>query len=199
MVAVAVAAAASAYYVVAVLPAAQSLSTTLSMGQTSTTTQTTASSVSSSSIGGMMSTVSPSSTTSSSMASSTSSSTQSSVQSSSREAANLTMPSGRVSHKLGGADVAATCGPTMPSQGASYLVVTNSGTAPAEIKAITFSYVEMMTSSGAPTGQCTVGVGATEYITLTGVGADPATAGGLFTVALSWGTSGYSSLEGTFV
>jgi hypothetical protein len=87
----------------------------------------------------------------------------------------------------------------MPAQGASYLAVSNTGTAPAEIKAITFSYVEMMTSSGAPTSSCTVGVGATEYITLTGIGADPATAGTLFSVSISWGSSGYTSVAGTFV
>jgi hypothetical protein len=78
-------------------------------------------------------------------------------------------------------------------------VVSNTGTAPGEIKGITFSYVEMMTSSGAPSNSCTVGVGATEYITLNGVGADPATAGALFSVSISWGSSGYTSLAGTFV
>jgi len=111
----------------------------------------------------------------------------------------LTIVSSRVSHTLAGIDVAATCGTVMPVQGASYLVVSNTGTAPAEIKSITFSYVEMMTSSGAPTSSCTVGVGATEYVTLKGIGADPATAGELFNVSLSWGSGGYSSLEGTFV
>jgi sorbitol-specific phosphotransferase system component IIA len=111
----------------------------------------------------------------------------------------LTIVSGRVSHKLSGADVAATCGLALPAQGASYIVVTNHGTAPADISRITFSYVEMMTSSGAPTGACTVGVGGTEYITLTGIGADPASAGELFNVSLSWSGNGYASLQGTFV
>src|SRR5438552_4938821 len=134
----------------------------------------------------MTSTISPSSTTSSSTTSSSaSSSTRGSAQSSSRLAANLTIASGRVSHTLGGTDVAATCGLVMPEQSASYLVVSNTGTAPAEIKGITFSYVEMMTSSGTPTGSCTVAVNATEYITLKGVGADPATSGELFTVSIS--------------
>jgi hypothetical protein len=111
----------------------------------------------------------------------------------------LTIVSGRVSHTLGGTDVAATCGLSMPAQGASYLVVSNTGTVPVEIKGITFSYVEMMTSSGAPTSSCTVGVGATAYITLKGIGAEPATAGALFSVSISWGSSGYTSLAGTFV
>jgi hypothetical protein len=128
----------------------------------------------------------------------TSSSTKSSAQSSANQAAKLQIVAGHVSHTLGGADLAATCSLTMPAQGASYLEVTNNGTAPAEINTIAFSYVEMAMSSGAPTGACVVGAGATEYITLTGIGMDAATAGAPFTLTLIGSNGGSANFEGAF-
>jgi hypothetical protein len=121
-----------------------------------------------------------------------------STQSSSRQAAHLRIISARVSHALSGAPVAATCGPVMPAQGASYVVVTNDGTAANTIKGITFSYVEMMSRSGAPTGACVVGAGATEYITLTGVGEDPATAGEPFSILLNSSSGELANFQGAF-
>ncbi len=86
----------------------------------------------------------------------------------------------------------------MPAPGASYLQVTNNGTAAADVTGISISYVEMMTSSGAPSNDCLVGVGATEYITLTGVGADPTDAGIPYTLTIIATTGAYANANGTF-
>jgi hypothetical protein len=187
IVAVAVGAGASVYYLGVVLPAGRTIATDTMMSTLSTSslmpsTKTT---------DNMMSTVS------SSVAASSSS--KSSAQSSSSQAAKLHIVALHVSHTLSGATVAATCAPTTPAQGASYLKVTNNGTAPAEIVGISFNYVEMMTESGAPTGTCTVAAGATEYITLRGIGEDPATAGQLFTVSITGNNGGWAYLDGSFV
>jgi hypothetical protein len=86
----------------------------------------------------------------------------------------------------------------MPPSGTSFLQVTNNGTAAAEVTGISISYVEMMTSSGAPSNNCVVGVGATEYVTLTGVGADPATPGTPYSLTLIATNGAYANANGTF-
>jgi hypothetical protein len=86
----------------------------------------------------------------------------------------------------------------MPASGASYIKVTNNGTVSAVITSISISYVEMMTSTGSTSNDCPVGIGATEYITLTGVGADPATAGLPYTLSVIATNGGYANLSGTF-
>ncbi len=128
-----------------------------------------------------------------------SSSSQTSAQSSSSgQAANLQIVAARVSHAVAGTPVAGTCSGTMPPAGASYIEVTNNGTASASINKIVFDYVEMMTESGAPTGACVVAAGATEYITLTGVGVDTANAGEAFTVSVFPSSGSFVYLQGAF-
>ena len=94
--------------------------------------------------------------------------------------------------------MAASCGPSAPVQGASYLQVANNGTVSATIMTIAFNYVDMVTSTGAPSGNCVIAAGTTTYITLTGIGTDPATAGEPFNVSLT-GTNGeFTNVDGTF-
>jgi len=66
------------------------------------------------------------------------------------------------------------------------------------VSRIDISYVEMMTSSGSPIGSCTIAVGTTEYITLSGVGSDPANAGAQFVLSLITADGGYASVDGAF-
>jgi hypothetical protein len=128
----------------------------------------------------------------------TSSSTNSSSQSSPGETASLQIAADHVSPGLSGAAVDATCGLAMPAQGASYLEVTNNGTAPTVIDRISFNYALMAMGSGVPMGDCAVAVGATVYITLTGIGMNMATAGETFTVELSGSNGGFVSAGGKF-
>jgi len=90
----------------------------------------------------------------------------------------------------------------MPAQGASYLEVTNNGTAPSVINNISFSYMQVMETpiweTGGPTGACTLGPGATDYITLTGVGVDLAAEGEAFWVTVMGNNGGFAYIIGAF-
>lgn len=114
--------------------------------------------------------------------------------------ANLSIVAAHVSHSLEMMTVGATCAASPPQQGASYVEVRNSGTAPSNITSISFSYVDMadVTDTGTPTGGCTVGPGATEYVTVTGVGVNVATAGEMFTVSVSGSNGGFTYAGGSF-
>jgi hypothetical protein len=116
------------------------------------------------------------------------------------QGAQLEIPASYVSHSLNGDSVAATCGPTMPAAGASYLEVANTGTAPSTIDTISFSYIDMttVTDSGAPTGACTVAAGAIEYVTLMGVGVNVASVGEQFTVSVIGNNGGFANISGVF-
>lgn len=127
-------------------------------------------------------------------------STQSGAQSTSGQAAQLGIPASYVSHLLNGDSVAATCGTAMPAPGASYLEVTNTGTAPSVINTISFSYIDMstVTDSGAPSGVCSVAAGATVYITVTGIGVNVAGAGESFSVSVIGTNGGFANISGVF-
>src|ERR1700730_15781221 len=112
-----------------ILPSTTTMIPTVSQSSTTSSSMTSSASTSS-----MMSSTSTSSMMSSTSTSSMmSSSTQSQTQSSSGPGAHLQVVANHVSHSLGGFAFAATCGVTAPAQGASYLKVTNNGTAPAKI------------------------------------------------------------------
>ena len=184
---VAVGAGASAYYLGVVLPGGKTTATDATMSTVSTSSAM----PSTTTTENVMPTVSSSTTASSS--------SKGGTQSTSSQAAKLQILASHVSHSMSGVTLAATCGLTMPDQGASYLKVTNNGTAPADITGITFSYVEMGIDSGAPTGACTVAVGATLYITMTGIGMDMATMGEAFSVSITGNNGGFAYVEGAFV
>ena len=137
---------------------------------------------------------------SSASSSAATSSPQGGGQTTSSLGAQLGIESTSVSHLLSTTHFSATCGVVAPAQGASYIEVTNSGSAPAAISSVSFSYIDMtpVTDSGAPSGDCTVGAGATEYITFMGIGQDRAYTGVSFTVTVNWGDSGYAYAAGTF-
>jgi hypothetical protein len=171
---------ASAYYIGAVLPGGQTTSSAiLTASQSSVTSSTLVSTASTSSM--------------------TSSSSQTSALASSGQGAQLKITASPVSHSLSGSQLTATCGLTKPAQGASYLQVTNTGTAPSTISNISFNYVDMGTESGKPTGTCSVAAGATAYITFTGIGNDMATAGEMFNVSITGDNGGFANVEGAFV
>lgn len=124
-------------------------------------------------------------------------STQSSAHSSIGQGADLQIAASYISHSLSGTAVAATCGPAMPAGGVSYLEVTNNGTASSNITGLTFVYVDMPTNdSGAPTGACTVAVGATEYITLTGIGMDVTGGKDVYTASVTGTNGGFAYTSG---
>jgi hypothetical protein len=194
---------ASAYYLGVVLPSGQTSTTEGTMSTvpssssssmlTQTTMQTTAMPSSSSSSSSMTEVM----TSSTSRSSTTSSSTQTTTQTSTNQTANLQIVAGHISHTLGGTNVGGTCSTTMPAQGASYVEVTNNGTAPSVINTIAYSYGAMSESQGAPSGTCVIGAGATEYIKLTGIGMDAASTGDVFNIQLIGTNGGAASLSGT--
>ena len=127
-----------------------------------------------------------------------SSTTQAASQSSSGQGAQLHIATSKFAHSLSGMQVAFTCGSTTPAQGASYLQVTNSGTAPSVISNVSFNYVDMGTESGAPTGDCTIGAGATVYITFSGIGMDMAGAGEMYNVSITGSNGGFAYAQSAF-
>ncbi len=197
---------ASVYYLGSGVAASQTMATETGMSTTSqganmptSTMATSTMATSSMTTSAMISTVSSSgvaSTVSSSNMASTS--TQTSVQSSSGQGAQLSIEAMTVSHSLGGYPVAGTCGSAMPGSSASYIEVTNTGTVPTVINTIDFNYVDMVTEMGAPSGACTVGAGATAYITLAGIGTDVATSGEMFSVSVIGTNGGFANAGGNF-
>lgn len=129
----------------------------------------------------------------------TTSSSQSSSQSSSGTPM-LEIASFYVSHSTSFTAVTVACVSSAPAQGASYIEVTNNGTAPSVINAVAFSYVDMaqITDTGAPSGDCTVAPGATIYLVVTGIGENVATQGEQFSVSVEGSHGGEAFSVGSF-
>jgi hypothetical protein len=142
---------------------------------------------------------STSSTTSSLMStSSVSSSTSSSATSSSNQTAHLQILAVQISHSLAGTPVTASCGSAMPPQGSSYFQISNDGTVSSQIRTITFDFMDMSGSSGAPNGSCVVGPSETAYVVLTGIGGSQVVTGQEFSLSILASNGGFATIGGAF-
>jgi len=194
---------ATAYYFGALAPAGTTTTTSTALAQTMITTtnaetmpSSSTMSTTTSSMIGASSTTTSMSTPVMSTTSSMSTATMTTTQSSTSGGAQLHITSWSVSANIAGEPVTATCGTSMPGSGANYIAVTDSGTAPSVITNLSFSYLDMATEAGAPTGTCTINPGTTTYITLSGIGIDMATSGNPFTVSLTGTNGGFVYTEG---